>query len=64
MMKISVVKIGDKFAVRIKPFIGKASFLASKDSYEYDNPIRVLEYCLFNTQDEANMRADMLRAVK
>ena len=63
-MKITVVKIGDKFAVRVKSLFGKAEFVAKTDDFAYNNPLRVLQYCLFDTEEQANTRADMLRAVK
>jgi hypothetical protein len=66
-MKIKVVPIGDKFAVMVKRW-GRKPVFADKSnaqySWECDEWERVLAYCLFDTQQEAQKKHDLLVELK
>ena len=63
-MKIDVVNIGDKYAVRCKSFLRSPEFYSKSDACTWETPVYVLRYCLFDTKEEAEKLRDMLRSVK
>lgn len=65
-MKINIVKIGDKFGVRAKPFIGKPAFFDARAGYRniWNSEFCIYEYCLFDTEAEAQKVYDIVMAIK